>query len=100
MLGTAWVTDETENSLDVEWENPPTEVDYYKLLYSPLTGQEVAEVTVPKSSHPKSRYDITGKSQHWDGRCLLGMLRQGQRVHSGSWGLRNHLNPDPGNSQK
>uniref|UniRef100_A0A8C0M2J4 Tenascin-N n=1 Tax=Canis lupus familiaris TaxID=9615 RepID=A0A8C0M2J4_CANLF len=60
VLGTAWVTDETENSLDVEWENPPTEVDYYKLQYGPLTGQEVAEVTVPKSSDPKSRYDITG----------------------------------------
>ncbi|XP_055274784.1 tenascin-N [Moschus berezovskii] len=58
--GTAWVTDETENSLDVEWENPPTEVDYYKLQYGPLTGQEVAEVTVPKSGDPKSRYDITG----------------------------------------
>uniref|UniRef100_G1L001 Tenascin-N n=1 Tax=Ailuropoda melanoleuca TaxID=9646 RepID=G1L001_AILME len=60
VLGTAWVTDETENSLDVEWENPPTEVDYYKLQYGPLTGQEVAEVTVPKSNDPKSRYDITG----------------------------------------
>ncbi|PNJ42794.1 TNN isoform 3 [Pongo abelii] len=60
VLGTAWVTDETENSLDVEWENPSTEVDYYKLRYGPMTGQEVAEVTVPKSSDPKSRYDITG----------------------------------------
>uniref|UniRef100_A0A2K5EV52 Tenascin-N n=1 Tax=Aotus nancymaae TaxID=37293 RepID=A0A2K5EV52_AOTNA len=60
MPGTAWVTDETENSLDVEWENPSTEVDYYKLRYGPMTGQEVAEVTVPKSSDPKSRYDITG----------------------------------------
>ncbi|KAM9111227.1 tenascin-N isoform 1-T1 [Megaptera novaeangliae] len=60
VLGTAWVTDETENSLDVEWENPPTRVDYYKLQYGPLTGQEVAEVSVPKSSDPKSRYDITG----------------------------------------
>ncbi|XP_077619220.1 tenascin-N [Crocuta crocuta] len=60
VLGTAWVTEETESSLDVEWENPPTEVDYYKLQYGPLTGQEVAEVTVPKSSDPKSRYDITG----------------------------------------
>ncbi|KAB0342754.1 hypothetical protein FD754_019680 [Muntiacus muntjak] len=58
--GTAWVTDETENSLDVEWENPPTEVDYYKLRYGPLTGHEVAEVTVPKSGDPKSQYDITG----------------------------------------
>lgn len=60
--GTAWVTDETEHSLDVEWENPPTQVDYYKLRYGPLTGQEVAEVTVPKSTDPKSRYDITGKN--------------------------------------
>ncbi|XP_036683712.1 tenascin-N [Balaenoptera musculus] len=60
VLGTAWVTDETENSLDVEWENPPTRVDYYKLQYGPLTGQEVAEVSVPKSSDHKSRYDITG----------------------------------------
>ncbi|XP_004706875.1 tenascin-N [Echinops telfairi] len=60
VVGAAWVTEETENSLDVEWENPPTEVDYYKLQYGPLTGHEVAEVTVPKSSDPKSRYDITG----------------------------------------
>ncbi|KAM5144760.1 tenascin-N isoform 1-T1 [Callospermophilus lateralis] len=60
VVGTAWVTEETENSLDVEWENPPTQVDYYKLRYGPLTGQEVAEVTVPRSSDPKSRYDITG----------------------------------------
>uniref|UniRef100_A0A8D2EA07 Tenascin-N n=1 Tax=Theropithecus gelada TaxID=9565 RepID=A0A8D2EA07_THEGE len=60
VLGTAWVTEETEHSLDVEWENPSTEVDYYKLRYSPMTGQEVTEVTVPKSSDPKSRYDITG----------------------------------------
>ncbi|XP_042781426.1 tenascin-N [Panthera leo] len=60
VLGTAWVTEETESSLDVEWENPPTKVDYYKLQYGPLTGQEVAEVTVPRSGDPKSRYDITG----------------------------------------
>lgn len=70
--GTAWVTDETENSLDVEWENPPTEVDYYRLQYGPLTGHEVAEVTVPKSGDPKSQYDITGKSQHW-GCEMLGV---------------------------
>nr|CAE45651.1 tenascin-W precursor [Mus musculus] len=60
VLGTAWVNEETETSLDVEWENPLTEVDYYKLRYGPLTGQEVTEVTVPKSRDPKSRYDITG----------------------------------------
>ncbi|XP_008068779.1 tenascin-N isoform X2 [Carlito syrichta] len=60
VLGTAWVTDETESSLDVEWENPSTEVDYYKLQYGPMTGHEVTEVIVPRSSDPKSRYDITG----------------------------------------
>ncbi|XP_052056583.1 tenascin-N isoform X4 [Apodemus sylvaticus] len=60
VVGTAWVNEETETSLDVEWENPLTEVDYYKLRYGPLTGQEVTEVTVPKSRDPKSRYDITG----------------------------------------
>ncbi|XP_028615669.1 tenascin-N [Grammomys surdaster] len=60
VVGTAWVNEETETSLDVEWENPLTEVDYYKLRYGPLTGQEVTEVTVPKSHDPKSRYDITG----------------------------------------
>ncbi|XP_038205896.1 tenascin-N isoform X2 [Arvicola amphibius] len=60
VVGTAWVNEETETSLDVEWENPLTEVDYYKLRYGPLTGQEVAEVTVPRSHDPKSRYDITG----------------------------------------
>ncbi|XP_006973875.2 tenascin-N isoform X1 [Peromyscus maniculatus bairdii] len=60
VVGTAWVNEETETSLDVEWENPLTEVDYYKLRYGPLTGQEVAEVTVPRSRDPKSRYDITG----------------------------------------
>ncbi|XP_036891065.1 tenascin-N [Sturnira hondurensis] len=75
VLGTAWVTDETENSLDVEWENPPTEVDYYKLLYGPLTGQEVAEVTVPKSSNPKSRYDITGLQPGTEYRIIVVPVR-------------------------
>ncbi|XP_074078193.1 tenascin-N [Macrotis lagotis] len=60
VIGTAWVTEETESSLDVEWENPPVEVDYYKLRYGTLEGQEMEEVTVPKSNDPKSRYDITG----------------------------------------
>ncbi|XP_057363876.1 tenascin-N isoform X4 [Manis pentadactyla] len=60
VVGSAWVAEETASSLDVEWENPAAEVDYYKLQYGPMTGQEVAEVAVPKSRDPKSRYDITG----------------------------------------
>ncbi|KAM6166243.1 tenascin-N [Erethizon dorsatum] len=75
VVGTAWVTEETENSLDVEWENPPTEVDYYKLWYGPLTGHEVAEVTVPKSHEPKSRYDITGLEPGTDYKITVVPIR-------------------------
>ncbi|XP_006273007.1 tenascin-N isoform X2 [Alligator mississippiensis] len=60
VVGAIWVTDETEDSLEVEWENPPAEVDYYKLRFRSLPGQGEEEVMVPKSSEPKSRYIITG----------------------------------------
>ncbi|XP_058034621.1 tenascin-N [Ahaetulla prasina] len=58
-IGHIWVTEETENSLEVEWENPAAEVDYYKLRFSSLSGEE-KEVVVPKSNDVKSRYIITG----------------------------------------
>ncbi|XP_032082697.1 tenascin-N [Thamnophis elegans] len=58
-IGHIWVTDETENSLEVEWENPAAEVDYYKLRFGSLSGEE-EEVVVPKSNDVKSRYIITG----------------------------------------
>ncbi|XP_044295079.1 tenascin-N [Varanus komodoensis] len=61
-VGPIWVTGETENSLEVEWENPPTGVDRYKLRFSSLLGEEEEEeeVFVPKSRDAKSRYVITG----------------------------------------
>ncbi|XP_033007148.1 tenascin-N [Lacerta agilis] len=60
-IGAIWVTEETDNSLEVEWENPSTEVDYYKLRFSSLLRPgEQKEVLVPKSSDAKSRYVITG----------------------------------------
>ncbi|CAO2637385.1 TNN [Lemmus lemmus] len=77
VVGTAWVNEETETSLDVEWENPLTEVDYYKLRYGPLTGQEVAEVTVPRSRDPKSRYDITGLQPGTDYKITVVPMRGG-----------------------
>ncbi|KAM6456515.1 tenascin-N [Liasis olivaceus] len=58
-IGPIWVTEETENSLEVEWENPAAEVDYYKLRFSSLPGEE-KEVVVPKSNDAKSRYILTG----------------------------------------
>ncbi|XP_069890523.1 tenascin-N [Dipodomys merriami] len=77
VVGTAWVTEETETSLDVEWENPLTDVDYFKLQYGPLTGQEVAEVNVPKSRDPKSRYDITGLKPGTDYKITVFPMRGG-----------------------
>ncbi|KAJ7331769.1 hypothetical protein JRQ81_013949 [Phrynocephalus forsythii] len=58
-IGAIWVTEETENSLEVEWENPETEVDHYKLRYNSLLGEE-KEVVAPKSRDAKSRYVIKG----------------------------------------
>lgn len=77
VVGAIWVTDETEDSLEVEWENPPAEVDYYKLRFRSLPGQGEEEVMVPKSSEPKSRYIITGK---W--LCAAQLAQgQGQLIH-------------------
>uniref|UniRef100_A0A8C3SB39 Tenascin N n=1 Tax=Chelydra serpentina TaxID=8475 RepID=A0A8C3SB39_CHESE len=58
-VSAAWVTEEMEDSLEVEWENPPTEPDYFKLRFSSPQGQE-KEVMVPTSSDLKSRYIISG----------------------------------------
>uniref|UniRef100_A0A8V0Y858 Tenascin N n=1 Tax=Gallus gallus TaxID=9031 RepID=A0A8V0Y858_CHICK len=55
-----WVTEEMEYSLEVEWENPPTNVDYYKLKFRSLVDVDEKQVMVPKSSDPKSRHIMTG----------------------------------------
>ncbi|XP_069497234.1 tenascin-N isoform X2 [Ambystoma mexicanum] len=59
LLGTIWVAGETENSLEVEWENPATELDHYKMSYAALQGAGT-EVVVPKSRDPKTSYIISG----------------------------------------
>ncbi|XP_075278730.1 tenascin-N [Opisthocomus hoazin] len=59
-LSTIWVTEEMEQSLEVEWENPPTDVDYYKLKFRSLVEMDEKQVTVPKSNDPKSRHIMTG----------------------------------------
>lgn len=58
-LGPLWVAGETEDSLEVEWENPATQVDYYKLSYSTLQGP-ATEVVVQRSQDPKTSYIIRG----------------------------------------
>ncbi|XP_064371674.1 tenascin-N [Dromaius novaehollandiae] len=59
-LSDIWVMEEMENSLEVEWENPPAGVDYYKLKFRSLVEMDEKQVTVPKSNDPKSRHIITG----------------------------------------
>ncbi|NXJ73688.1 TENN protein, partial [Trogon melanurus] len=59
-LNAIWVTEEMEHSLEVEWENPPTDVDYYKLKFRPVTEVDEKQVIVPKSNDPKSRHIMTG----------------------------------------
>ncbi|XP_010084230.1 PREDICTED: tenascin-N isoform X2 [Pterocles gutturalis] len=59
-LNAIWVTEETEHSLEVEWENPPTDVDYYKLKFRSLGEMNEKQITVPKSNDPKSRHIVTG----------------------------------------
>ncbi|XP_030349344.1 tenascin-N isoform X1 [Strigops habroptila] len=59
-LNTIWMTEEMEHSLEVEWENPPTDVDYYKLKFKSLVDMDEKQVMVPKSNDPKSRHIMTG----------------------------------------
>uniref|UniRef100_A0A8B9TRV3 Tenascin N n=1 Tax=Anas platyrhynchos TaxID=8839 RepID=A0A8B9TRV3_ANAPL len=55
-----WMAEEMEHSLEVEWENPPMDVDYYKLKFRSLVEMDEKQVVVPKSSDLKSRHIMTG----------------------------------------
>ncbi|KAM5147930.1 tenascin-N isoform 1-T2 [Mantella aurantiaca] len=59
-LGTLWVTEETEDSLEVEWENPAIRADYFKLIYAAQPGGAETEVQVPQSNDRKTSYIISG----------------------------------------
>uniref|UniRef100_W5M354 Tenascin N n=1 Tax=Lepisosteus oculatus TaxID=7918 RepID=W5M354_LEPOC len=52
------VVSQTEDSIQVEWPNPSSEVDYFRLTFVTPEGQE-QEVRVQKSSGAKTSYTIT-----------------------------------------
>ncbi|KAG9483044.1 hypothetical protein GDO78_009141, partial [Eleutherodactylus coqui] len=59
-LGILWVTEETEDSLEVEWENPDIRVDYFLLKYAAQPAGAETDVQVSQSNDAKTRYLITG----------------------------------------
>ncbi|KAM9327135.1 tenascin-N-like [Gastrophryne carolinensis] len=59
-LGTLWVTEELEDSLEVEWENPAARADYFKLIYAAQPDGAANEVQVSQSNDAKTRYIIKG----------------------------------------
>ncbi|CAH2311253.1 tenascin-N [Pelobates cultripes] len=61
-LGTLWVTEEYEDALEIEWENPSNKVDYFKLMYKARSGGAETAVMVPQSDDAKTRYTISDLS--------------------------------------
>lgn len=55
------VTEEMQYSPEVEWENPPTDMHYYKLKFRSVLEIDEKHVMVAKSNDPKSRYILSGK---------------------------------------
>ncbi|KAM7046645.1 LOW QUALITY PROTEIN: tenascin-N-like [Acridotheres tristis] len=55
-----WVTEEMEYSLEMEWENLPKDMHYYKLKFRYLVEVDEKQVMIPKSNDPRSRYILSG----------------------------------------
>ncbi|XP_044158320.1 LOW QUALITY PROTEIN: tenascin-like [Bufo gargarizans] len=77
-LGTLWVTEETEDSLEVEWENPNIRVDYFILKYAAQSGGVETEVQVSQSDDPKTRYLIKGLQPSTKYDISIQSVRRGQ----------------------
>lgn len=54
------VLGQTEDSIQVDWQNPETEVDYFKLSHASPDGQEELE-NVSKSQEARTMHTIIGK---------------------------------------
>lgn len=54
------VLGQTEDSIQVDWQNPETEVNYFKLRHASPDGQEEME-NVAKSQDARTVHTIIGK---------------------------------------
>ncbi|XP_040264740.1 tenascin-N-like [Bufo bufo] len=83
-VGTLWVTEETEDSLEVEWENPNIRVDYFILKYAAQSGGVETEVQVSQSDDPKTRYLIKGLQPSTKYDISVQSVRRGQEGKASS----------------
>lgn len=57
------VLGKTQMSIEVDWENPPAEVDYFRLTHTDPAGQE-EELSVQPSQEARTKHTIVGKSSN------------------------------------
>lgn len=55
-------------SIEVDWENPPAEVDYFRLTHTDPAGQE-EELNVQPSQEARTKHTIVGKSSNINLTC-------------------------------
>uniref|UniRef100_A0A8D0CDL1 Tenascin N n=1 Tax=Scleropages formosus TaxID=113540 RepID=A0A8D0CDL1_SCLFO len=63
------VLGQTEDTIQVDWQNPAAEVDYFMLTHASPEGEE-EELTVPKSQEARTKHTITGDPCHFSFFCL------------------------------
>lgn len=54
------VLGQTEVSIQVDWKNPPAEVDYFRLTHTDPAGQE-EELNVQRSQEMRTKHTIVGE---------------------------------------
>lgn len=59
-VGGIRVLGQTEDSIQVDWKNPDSELDHFRLTYANPEGQE-EEQTVAKSEEARTKHTIVGE---------------------------------------
>lgn len=54
------VLGQTEDSIQVDWKNPPAELDHFRLTHTDPTGQE-EELNVQRSQEARTKHTIVGE---------------------------------------